>query len=119
MGPRQKATQCVAFPGIREGEVELAEILEIGDRDTTTEFIAELAGEIANDLAAIVGADISTLLFLNDTLSDLPVGLDHDRVDSGERLLPGLLENAANILQQAGRNGERFIGHSRVLRGCV
>lgn len=110
-----KATQCVAFPGIGEGEVELPEILEVGDGDAAAEFVAELTGEIADDLAAVVGAGISTLLFLHDALTDEPVGLHHQGVDRGEGFLPGILENGANVLQQSGRNGGRVRIHSRVL----
>jgi hypothetical protein len=58
--------QCVAFPGVREGEIELPNVLEVCDGDTASEFVAQLAGEMSDELAAIVGAGILQLRGLGE-----------------------------------------------------
>ncbi len=108
MGPGQLATQCVAFPGIGEGEVELPEILEVGDGDAVAEFLAERACKVPDEVLAIVGAVFSSLFLLDDAAADVPIGLNHDEVRSDIGFLPGLLENRPHLFKKTGPQRSRI-----------
>lgn len=115
----QLATQCVAFSGIGESEIELPEVLEVCDRKPFAKFLAEGAGEVADELAAVFGAGGSALLLLDDAAADLPIGIHHRGIGGGIHLPASLPQDGANVVQQAKGNGWGIRCHNPAPSGLL
>lgn len=101
MGPGQFATQCVAFSHLGKGQVELPEILQVGDGKPFAEFLAEGAGKIADEVGAVFRAGFASLFLLDDTATYVPVGVHHRGVGGGIGLAPGIAQDGPHIVEQA------------------
>ena len=102
MRPAQFATQGVVFSRVGKGQVELHEIPEIGDGHALAEFLAECAGKVADELAAVFGASGTGLFFLNDATTDAPVCVHHGRIDGGVSFSARIAQDGADIVQHTG-----------------
>ena len=110
MGPAQFATQCVANLPIGIGEVELAEVPEVGIGEAFSEFSREGAGKFRKQSVAIGCFRSTALFFLHDPTADLPIGGDHGGIDGGVGGTAGVGEDAAHVGEKIGGWGE-FVRH--------
>ena len=70
---------------------------EVGPVEALAELRLEALGEPFQDPLAVVGPLLPRLLFLDDDAADLPVGLDHGRVDRLPGPVPGRGEDLADL----------------------
>jgi len=83
VGPAQFRTQCVAN---RKGLVEDSHVSEVGCVETSAELPAEGFGQDWQQPSSIFGTSQAALLELDDVPTDLPEGLDLNRIDGSESL---------------------------------
>jgi hypothetical protein len=94
MGPGQFATQCVTN---RVGHEERGHVAEVGRVVALAELRLETLGESFQDSLAVAGPRLPRLFVFDDGATDIPVGVDHDRVDRLPSPLPGRGEDLADL----------------------
>lgn len=87
-------TQCVTN---RKGQVERPHVLEIGCREALAEVGGEPLRQVVQHRLAVRGALPAALFVLDDQPPDLPVGLDHRRVDRAVGRGPRRLQDRTDI----------------------
>lgn len=108
--PAQFATQCVANLRIRVGEVELAEVPEVGIGEAFAEFGGESAGEFWKQPVAVGSFRRSSLFLFHDPPTDLPVSGDHGGIHGGVGGSPCIGKDAAHVGEKIG-GWEKFVCH--------
>ena len=94
MGPGQFATQCVTN---RVSHEERPHITEVGRVVTLSELGLEALGESFQDPLAVAGPLLPGLFIFDDGATDIPVSVDHDRVDHLPSPLSGRGEDLADL----------------------
>ena len=89
MSPAQFATQCVAN---WKRKKELTHIAKVCDAKASSEIRGKPSGEACNQCLPICCALLSALL-VNNALADLPIRLNHRKVNGGIGLVASGVEN--------------------------
>ena len=83
--------------------------MKVPHAEALAEHLLQPRGQPLDDLLAVARALLAGLLDLDDLAADLPVGLDHRRVDGAGDLVPGPLEDLCDSFV------ELVIGHGFAL----
>ena len=86
MGPGQFSTQCVEFLAVRillwKGKIKLPKIPQVALGKALPEFLSQTDGQVLDQCGSILRPFLSLLFLLDDHPSNIPVSLDHGKVDS-------------------------------------
>lgn len=103
--PTQFVTQCVTF---WECVVKQPHVAEIGGVEAPAKLGGESRGKLCQQGFSVGSTGFATLLKLHDVTPNQPAGADLDDIHRAESLLPGLVNDGAQVFQQCrNRGGDR------------
>ena len=97
MRPAQFVTQCVTN---RKSLVEQTHVAQVRGIEALTELSRQLTGQRRQQLLAVGGTRLPTLLEFNDMPADFPAGLHLNRIHRTHGLLPGLADQLSQFGEQ-------------------